>query len=164
MKHIRAYAIAILILGITGVAGWALSLDQQGAAQAEVDAITAQFARFQQALAAKDSSAFKELYSPDAVSLLQNQPPRKGEAAIEARWKASFSGPFALHLKSQEIVLSPSGTDAYQHGTFEIVSTEPAGPLLASGKWLYLWRKEAGAWRIVLEMDNFDAAKAKKSP
>jgi len=164
MRCVRVYVIIILFLGLTAAAGWASTPGLQAIPQVEIDSINAQFARFQQALAAKDSSLFKDLYSPDAVSLLQNQPPRKGEAAIEARWKASFSGPFTLGLKSREILLSPSGTDAYQHGTFEIISTEPAGSLLASGKWLYLWRKEAGAWRIVLEMDNFDAAKAKKSP
>lgn len=161
MKHIRTFAVVLTCLGILGPAGWALSLDQQDASQVEIDSIQSQFARFQQALASKDSTAFKDLYSIDAVSLLQNQPPRKGGAAIEARWKASFAGPFSLHLTSQEIRLSPNGQDAYQYGTFEIVSTDPAASLLASGKWLYLWRKESDRWRIVLEMDNFDAPKAK---
>ena len=164
MKHFLTVAILLMCSGIPGSAGPASNIDQQAVSQLEIEGIQAQFARFQKALASKESSVFGDLYSADAVSLLQNQPPRKGGAAIEARWKAAFAGPFSLRLASQEIRLSPGGQDAFQFGTFEIISTDPAAALLATGKWLYLWRKESGRWRIALEMDNFDAAKPQKSP
>ena len=162
MKFTRGIALLVISLGILGPVGAALDPNTPVALQTEIESIKAQFARFQQALTSKESSAFKDLYSIDAVSLLQNQPPRKGGATIEARWNAAFSSPFTLHLASQEIRLSPSGQDAFQYGTFEIISTDSGASLLASGKWLYIWRKESDRWRIVLEMDNFDAAKPQK--
>lgn len=164
MKYTRGIALLVIILGILGPASASLNPNTSVAFQAEIESIKAQFARFQQALALKESSALRDLYSIDAVSLLQNQPPRMGGAAIEARWGAAFAGPFTLHLASHDIRLSPSGQDAYQYGTFEINSIDAGASLMASGKWLYIWRKQSDRWRIVLEMDNFDAAKPQKSP
>jgi ketosteroid isomerase-like protein len=127
----------------------------------EAENIGLRFLRFQQALSSKDAASMGDLYAAEAVSLLQNQPPRKGREAIAARWKQAFGASFSLILTSAEIVLSPGGRDACQYGTFEIHSGAEAGPLLASGKWAYVWRKEPDQWRIALEMDNFDALQTK---
>jgi ketosteroid isomerase-like protein len=129
----------------------------------EAENIGLRFQRFQQALSTKDSASMGDLYTADAVSLLQNQPPRKGRESIAARWKQAFGASFSLVLTSVEIVLSPGGRDACQYGTFVIHSGDAAGPLLASGKWAYIWRKEPDQWRIAMEMDNFDAPITKSS-
>lgn len=149
---------AILTVGVLSFAvfGWELKTKDES----EIQKINLQFVHFQQALSSKDASAIGDLYLAEAVSLLQNQPARKGQEAIRARWKQAFTGPFSLSLASLEINLSPSGREAYQYGTFEIHSTDPAASLLASGKWLYIWRKESDRWRIALEMDNFNAQKS----
>jgi ketosteroid isomerase-like protein len=127
----------------------------------EAENVRLQFLRFQQALSSKDAASLSDLYTAEAVSLLQNQPLRKGRESIAARWKQAFGASFSLVLTSVEIVLSPGGRDACQYGTFEIHGGDAAGPLLTSGKWAYIWRKEPDQWRIALEMDNFDASKTK---
>ena len=58
--------------------------------------------------------------------------------------------------------LSGSVPKTQDDSKFEIHSTDPTALLLASGKWLYLWRKESDRWRIALEMDNFNSPKTKK--
>jgi ketosteroid isomerase-like protein len=125
----------------------------------EQEEIQRQFLRYQRALSSRDAETIGDLYTAEAVSLLQNQPPRKGREAIAARWKQSFGANFSLVLTSAEILLSPGGQDACQYGMFEIHSTAAGAALLASGKWTYVWRKEADVWRIALEMDNFDSRK-----
>ena len=123
----------------------------------EQEDIQRQFIRFQRALSSKDTATIDDLYLEGAVSLLQNQAPRKSREAITARWKKAFAAPFSLILTSLEIKVSPGGHDAYQYGTFEIHASDSNASLLATGKWLYLWRWESDVWRIALEMDNFDA-------
>jgi ketosteroid isomerase-like protein len=125
----------------------------------EQEEIQRQFLRYQRALSSKDAETMGDLYTAEAVSLLQNQPPRKGREAIAARWKQSFGGAFSLDLTSAEILLSPGGQEACQYGTFEIHSAAADAALLASGKWAYVWRKEEDVWRIALEIDNFDSRK-----
>jgi len=162
MKMTNKMISAIMITGVLSFVGADGAPNPQDDSQSEIQKINVQFVRFQQALSARDSAALGDLYLAEAMSLLQNQPARKGRVSIEARWKQSLTGPFILSLASEEINLSSSRQEAYQRGTFEIHSTDPSAALLASGKWLYLWRKESDRWRIALEMDNFNSPKAQK--
>ena len=49
-----------------------------------------------------------------------------------------------------------SGHKASCFGTFIIYSQ--SNEVLATGKWLQLWRREKDVWKVYLEMDNFNAA------
>lgn len=128
------------------------------------DAITRELERFQQALESRDTLVIRELYSEKAVSLLQNHPVRIGRDAIMGRWKKSLAMPISIRVIPQEINLSPAGQDAFQYGTFEIHSADTSHTLVASGKLMFLWRREGDRWRIAFEMDNFDATKPQNVP
>ena len=139
----------------------AASLHALETTRSDSAAISSRFSGLQLALAAKDTTAIGGFYADEAVSLLQNQPVRHGRESIVERWKKSLAHPIALTVAPEGLSLSRSGVDAFQHGTFAVRTTDSTAALLATGKVLYVWRKESGAWRIALEMDNFDAAQKK---
>ena len=122
-----------------------------------------QFSQFQHALSARDTMLIGDFYTDDAVSLLQNQPVRRGRNSIVQRWKKTLANPLTFRTTSAEINVSSSGHDAFQFGTFEIHSADTTNVLLASGKVMFLWKKQLDRWRIALEMDNFNAMAPQKS-
>ena len=136
----------------------------QSTAQVDSAAIHLQFSNFQQALFVRDTASIGDFYTDDAVSLLQNQPVRQGRNSIVQRWKKSLTNPFVIQTTSIEISVSSSGQDAFQFGTFQIHSRDTTNVLLASGKVMFLWKKQPDRWRIALEMDNFNSDSPQKSP
>ncbi len=134
----------------------ASTLISQTTALIDSTAIQVQFSNFQQALFSRDTTSIGDFYTNDAVSLLQNQPVRRGRNAIAHRWKKTLANPVILRVTSAEINVSLSGHDAFQFGTFEIHSDDTTQTVLASGKVMFLWKKVGDHWGIALEMDNFD--------
>jgi ketosteroid isomerase-like protein len=128
----------------------------QNVDSADSTAIMTRFNLFQEALRNRDTNSIGDYYAHDAVSILENQPVRRGRQLIAARWAKVLMGPFVFHILSPELNIARSGQDAFQFGMFEIHSTDTTHALLASGKVTFLWRKESDQWRITLEMDNFD--------
>ncbi len=158
----RGFALSILLTLAFFLIFCASTLLSQSTVPADSTMIALQFNSFQKALLARDTASLGDFYTRDAVSLLQNQPARRGQNPIVERWKRSLANPIALKLTSAEINVSPGGQDAFQYGTFEIHTADATGTLLASGKILYLWRKQSDGWRIAVEMDNFDARSTQK--
>ncbi|MBI4429611.1 MAG: nuclear transport factor 2 family protein [Ignavibacteriales bacterium] len=140
------------------------SLISQSSPKADSTAIQLQFSRFQEVLLAHDTISIGDFYTDDAVSLLQNQPVRRGRNSIAQRWNKSLANPILIRLTSSEINLSVTGQDAFQFGRFEIRAADTSNALLATGKVMILWRKQADHWRMALEMDNFDAMPSRKPP
>ena len=152
----------IIIVDLLFVVCTSTLLPQTGSS-VDSTAIDLQFSHFQQALLARDTTSIGDFYTDDAVSLLQNQPPRRGRNSIVQRWKKTLASPLILRTTSTEINVSSSGQDAFQFGTFEIHSADTSNVLLVSGKVMFLWRKQPDRWRIALEMDNFNAMAPQKS-
>jgi ketosteroid isomerase-like protein len=153
----------IVIFVVLPLSGCGSTSNAQSDTAKPVDSIARELNRFQQALLSRDTVAIKEIYAENAASLLQNQPVRIGRDAIIQRWKKSSANPISVRIIPQDVNLSPSGQDAFQFGAFEIHSTDTTNALLASGKLMFLWRREPDRWRIALEMDNFDSARPPQS-
>jgi ketosteroid isomerase-like protein len=65
----------------------------------------------------------------------------------------------ALHPETRKVSWTPLGGDVsrsgdlgYTHGTYEI--TDPAAANVERGSYVKIWRKENGAWRVVLDVAN----------
>ena len=114
-----------------------------------------QFTRFQTAVLNTDTTTLEQLYTNDAISLVQNNPILTGVESIMIRWRKSFKMPFQLKLNLQKMEIS-SGHRASCFGTFSIYSQ--SNEVLATGKWLQLWRREKAVWKMYLEMDNFNTS------
>jgi ketosteroid isomerase-like protein len=127
-------------------------------------AIMTRYIQFQEAIQNHDTISIGNSYALDAVSLLENKPVLRGRQSIASRWAKVLKGPLVFQITSQELNVAHSGQDAFQFGRFEIHSQDTAYALLASGKVLFVWRKQVDLWYIALEMDNFDAALPPKPP
>ena len=126
-------------------------------------AIQSQFSKFQQCLLMRDTILIGDFYTEDAISLRQNEPVRRSRGSILQRWKKSLSNPIVVKVTASELNVSSSGQDAFQFGVFEVYSADLGNMLLASGKIMFIWKKQRDGWKIAVEMDNFNSAKPVKS-
>jgi ketosteroid isomerase-like protein len=106
---------------------------------------------FHAALAARDADRTAALFAETAVLHVANMPEVRGRAAILAFYgnlfgflSASTAVPGALHLAA-------SGDLAYGTGTAANVFRRPDGGTQEyTGKYVLVWRRLEGEWRIVL--------------
>jgi uncharacterized protein (TIGR02246 family) len=109
---------------------------------------------------AGDAESMADLYTQDAVLLLQDAPPVLGRAAIQ-EWFAHFPSIRAVHLERERI--EGHGDLAYVWGLYEMTLSIPGvpEPLHDRGTYVEVWRKQAdGAWRIALDMAHSGGARA----
>ncbi len=117
-------------------------------------------------LAAQNDSAIGAIYADDAVLLPPNLPRVSNPAAIRSFWAGLWPLKASLVLAPGSIRVS--GNMAVEEGswTFEVPSAN--GGQKDNGKYVVVWRKDAGTWRAVQDIWNSDnpppapAAAAKK--
>jgi ketosteroid isomerase-like protein len=100
--------------------------------------------------AASDADAMAGFFADDAVIHVANMPAIEGRSAIREFYgnlfrflDASESVPDATHV-------SASGDMAYGTGRASNEFGGPQGPVRYTGKYILVWRRVAGEWRIVL--------------
>lgn len=92
------------------------------------------------------------LYTVDAIIFPPGAPMVKGRAAIAAMWKSMaerVSNPKVMTLDVKR--LGPSA--AREIGTFNL-TTKGANPQQVSGKYLVLWEKVRGEWKLAADIWN----------
>jgi ketosteroid isomerase-like protein len=110
--------------------------------------------QFSAAYVRGDAAAMTALYTQDAVIFPERSAAITGHAAIRSYWTLPGSRRITRH------VITPSqikidGRHAYDHGTFEIAGVRDGkswGPF--RGKYVVVWRRESGGWRIHLDIWN----------
>ncbi|MBY0573045.1 MAG: DUF4440 domain-containing protein [Undibacterium sp.] len=95
-----------------------------------------------------DASGVTALYSDDAQFLLPHMAPIKGSASIEAVWKSQVGHGHALQFKTLEL----AGDDNSALELGEYTRLDKTGSTLDKGKYMVVWRRVAGAWRIHRDM------------
>ena len=99
-----------------------------------------------------DFEAIGQLYTTDAIALPPGSAMVKGRAAIGAMWKnlAQEAGnPKVTTLEVKR--LSPSAVR--EIGTFSLM-TKGSSPKELSGKYLVVWEKVRGDWRLAADIWN----------
>jgi uncharacterized protein (TIGR02246 family) len=105
---------------------------------------------------ARDAAKIGVLYTDDAVLMPPNMPLVKGRAAIEAWFKAGFDQGFS-NLRLSPFRTDVSGDLAYVAGTYVIAAKSPAGAASEDrGKYVEVWKRSAGQWRMVTDIFNSD--------
>ena len=106
---------------------------------------------------ARDAAAFSAVFAPDGALLFPNQPAAIGTEAIRAVVQRDFAVPdFAVTWTAEEYRLAASGDLATSRGTYYLSLSTPDGPFEDQGKFLTVWRKVDGAWRVAADMINSD--------
>ena len=137
----RAFAlVVILIAGLSGPAS---------AQKAEIERANAKWVEF---FNKGDFAAIASLYADDAVAFPPGSPMVRGKSAIGAMWKG-----LAGQVSDPKIVtieVKPLGRFAAREiGTFSLKTKEPT-PKELSGKYVVVWEKIGGRWKLAADIWN----------
>ena len=109
------------------------------------------------AVQSKDAATFASFYAEDAVAMNANQRAVQGRDAIRRMAAEMFSLPnLAFSFTPTRIEVAESGDIAHEIGTYRFAADMPGGRLDDEGKYVTLWKKIAGDWKIVSDMNNSD--------
>ncbi|MGH7129678.1 MAG: YybH family protein [Planctomycetaceae bacterium] len=104
-----------------------------------------------------DADAAAAVLAPDGRFMAPNMEAAEGTAAIRAAWTEAVAIPgFSLSFEPTEIVVASNGEMAYDVGTYESSFDGPSGPIENHGKYVTVWTKVDGQWRIAADIFNTD--------
>jgi ketosteroid isomerase-like protein len=115
------------------------------------DAITATNRAFMAAFEKGDAAAAAETYSAEGQILPPHQEPMTGHDAIRAFWQGAMDmGVKRVLLETVEF--SQMGEIAVEIGRYTLSGSEM--PVLDSGKYAVVWKREGDAWRLHRDIWN----------
>ena len=101
-----------------------------------------------------DTAAFGQMYAEDAYLLPSGGEMVKGRAAIQAFWTKAAEGIGDFKLTTVDV--KPLGNDAAREiGTFTL-KTEGQPPEEVAGKYVVVWQKVGGDWKLATDIWNTD--------
>jgi uncharacterized protein (TIGR02246 family) len=134
----RAILIAVALMCATGFS-WAMA---QNNPRKEIEAANA---AFETAFGRGDAGGVAALYSELGQLYPPNEKIVEGRGAIERYWKAAMAaGIQRLQLKTSEV--EGLGDTAVETGTFTLTAKD--GGTLDQGKYIVIWKRVDGQWRL----------------
>ncbi|MGH7663132.1 MAG: nuclear transport factor 2 family protein [Gemmatimonadaceae bacterium] len=113
--------------------------------------------RMEAAVTRGDADAIASLYSSSSVFLPANAPAVHGAAAIRAWWSEMLGAPnMSLVLTPTSIDVAAAGDMAEAIGTFRFGMDTPDGRFTDEGKYVVVYEKLAGEWKISSDIFNSD--------
>jgi len=132
------------------VIAFLLALAAPAAAQkAQIDAINA---KWMELFNKGDFAGIAELYTVDAVAFPPGSPMVRGKAAIGAMWKGMAEQVGNPRVTALEVKRLGPAT-AREIGTFSL-TTKGSSPKEISGKYLVLWERVRGQWKLSADIWN----------
>ena len=146
----KLLAISVLVLAVSALGQTSMGDAEKSIRQADV--------AFATAMRTNDMDALVNFYSADATLMPPNLPGAHGPNAIRATW-TGFLGQF----NSADLTLTPddvqqSGDLAVETGRY-VVHVVPKGTTASvtdSGKYIVVWKKTDGRWKIYRDIFNSD--------
>jgi uncharacterized protein (TIGR02246 family) len=124
--------------------------------RSEIEAANAQFSS---AAAKGDGAALAALYSPDGQVMPAGSDPIRGAEAIQKFWQGALdSGIAAIGLKTIDVF--GHGPTATEVGEYEL--RDKAGKVLDHGKYIVVWQRADGKWKLVRDMFSTNVPPPKK--
>lgn len=103
---------------------------------------------------ARDADAMAALTTEDMILLPPNAEPVRGRDAVREVWKQAVSTAKATaSISTEETVIA--GDIAYKLGSFTY--TLPTGTVVGRGKFLEIWKRVDGKWKIHRDMFSGNA-------
>ena len=141
----------IACLGLTLAAVPLLPAQAASSDSARIHELSRQFSA---AYVRGDPAAMAELYTSDAVIFPERSERIAGRDAIRKYWNLPKGRRITRHVVTPARIVV-DGAHAYDYGSFEIAGERDGkawGP--ARGKYVVVWRREGGRWRILLDIWN----------
>ncbi|PDT35070.1 ketosteroid isomerase [Rhizobium sp. M10] len=160
-KLLLAAAIALTTFATFSLAQPAVAAETGPAA--EEQAIRGIHERMAGLVQARDAGAIKQLYAGDAVLMAPGEKAVVGNEAIGARWARQFGlQDLKFSLRTEQLIVSASGDLAHDRGTYDFAATLRQSPINDTGKYVLVWQKIDGQWKIIADIFNSDPAPAAK--
>jgi uncharacterized protein (TIGR02246 family) len=153
VKEVTTLTRRLVLLLLLGMAESPASLRAQTAAT-DSAAIHELGRQFSAAYMRGDAAAMAKLYTADGVILPERSEAISGREAIARYWAPRPGSRVTRHVLTPSRVVI-DGDHAYDYGTFEIAGERDGaawGPF--RGKYVVVWRRENGSWRMHLDMWN----------
>ena len=109
---------------------------------------------FTAALDKGDAAIIAEMYAEDAFLLPANSPMVRGRSAIKSFWQKA--GESIGNMKLVTVDVKPLGENASREvGTFSL-RTKGSQPQEVTGKYVVIWQKTDGGWKLATDIWNAD--------
>ena len=111
--------------------------------------------RWSDAAAQKDLDAIMAFYAPEGAAVWPDAPAAHGAAAIRAAWVELLKTPgLALHFTPERIDVANAGDIAVDFGSVESEFDGPQGRVKDVAKYLVVWQKLNGTWKVLYDSFN----------
>lgn len=112
-------------------------------------------------VARRDTSGIVAMYSSDAVVMPAGAPAARDAAAIRAVWAGLLTLPgVSLQLTPEKVEISAAGDLATVSGSAVMEMDTPQGRIKDASKYLVVWRKVNGGWKMAYDIWNENAPPA----
>lgn len=111
----------------------------------------------------KDLETTLSFYSPVGATMWPDAPASHGTMEVRAAWAEMFKLPgISLKFLPDKITVAQSGDMATDEGRAIVGMTTPAGPSVDTTKYLVIWKKESGTWKVLY--DSYSSNKPAAPP
>lgn len=113
--------------------------------------------QFEQSFASGDARGMASLYTSDGTLLPPGAPMQQGTDAVAAFWQMVMD----LGIKSvqlETVQLEAEGDNAVETGRYQLKAADDQ--LVDHGKYLVVWKKQTGTWRLHKDIWNTSVAPA----
>ena len=148
--HRIVASLALLALACAEAAPPAQSADEVRAA------IEAQNSAFGEAVRAGDTAAIGALYTAEGAVLPPGAAKATGRAAVTEFWNGALAAGVASAVLTTEEVAYSGGDTATEVGSAVLSAKD--GSVVDEGKYIVLWKREEGAWRLHRDIWNSNRA------
>ena len=121
------------------------------------DEIPALVAEWNERARLRDLEGCVGYFAPDGRFMAPNAPAAHGTDAIRAAWTQMFTLPnLKVTFGPTSVDEAASGDLCYEVGTWATGFDTPAGRHEDHGKYVVVWRKIGGAWKVMTDIFNSD--------
>lgn len=109
---------------------------------------------------ARDVEGALAHWAPDAILQASGMPQANGTEELRAAYGWLFSdeaGITEFQSTLTAVSLAASGDMAWEYGVNRMVLTTPGGPAVDAGKYMAVWVKRDGAWKVAAVAASSDA-------
>ena len=111
------------------------------------------------AAARRDLDGMMSIYAPDAQELLPDMSPLVGRDSIRAFYRGLIEQlpRFAHHFTPEDVTVAGSGELAVVRGSYRFTPDTLLPQQVHEGKYVGVWRRRDGEWRLFINISNADA-------
>ncbi len=108
---------------------------------------------FAEATAKGRLEGFSSFLAEDAATFRPDSPVIRGRKAVAERWAPLLNNPaMSIRWQPLDATISSSSDLGYTIGAYEIVRSGENAGVVATGKYVTIWKKQAdGSWKVIFD-------------